>query len=687
MSKSQLEHHLQSDGLINSEELNVLARTPQTFPWAFIKTVLRMGILDEMELSAYISSHTDIPIAPRGFGHEIDTDVFKVFPKNLIPMLEAVPLGMSSHIIEVCVLDPLDDRSMSLLEFFLKGYDIAPVIASPTDLYEAIRLYFPDFIPSGTLINKLGQNEVHAATTQPKKPSRPKTKKVANPKIETDIAPSQPLVVEGFEDISLEPLPKGEDPFDLDGGFDSPPPSDLKLKFEDDGEVEETEPLDVVLEIDDEVQPEEDIEFDTQNMAADDSESGQDIDLPEIEASAPPNKELQQEDTVEYAYSFDGFDEEAPDTAVENISQSASRSESPSETIVIDHDADDLIPEDFDSLDSGLMVQKETEESTEDIDLDAMGVDSVPQKETEESLEDIDLDSFISESLENSPPNLVEAAHTALSARQTSTDEIAINDESENEIEDLDVFGEVNDEVLLKKPQDILISERGETESEPDVVDDLFGGEPNVDLDSFALNGLEQSDPPEIKLSGESITLSDNLGSEVSEDKKLDVPDQSQVLSAERKSVPQEAVEGARFAAIINQTLMKLSMMGSRKAGGEALKKQLEPLNINLSFKLTKTTEPESYGGLKISHEAYLNIVENIPKDNALSSSFNQLDLKEKPKNSLNPENNCYYLTLSDAHTPQKTIVTLCVDSHLDSEYHRTALLNISKKLLSLPDI
>ena len=162
MGVSGLGSLLVREGLLTETDRKTIAGTCGQSSWAFAKTILAMGLLDEDELAAFFADHTQYSVAERDFIDQIDNAVLDQIDARMIARLEMLPMRSSGQGAQVAVVDPLDRGTIRQLEFFT-GLEIEPVIAPISQIYEGLAYLTDEFKPHRTNLQNFLKN--HAATS------------------------------------------------------------------------------------------------------------------------------------------------------------------------------------------------------------------------------------------------------------------------------------------------------------------------------------------------------------------------------------------------------------------------------------------------------------------------------------------------------------------------------------------
>lgn len=162
MGSSKLGRLLVEENLLSEKDRRIIVNSCGASPYAFAKSILSLGLLDEMELTAFISQQSGLDIAPKELKNHIRSKALSAIEPDLLKNLEVIPVDLEDNQLMVACLDPLDGETVHQLEFFTNK-TIVPIIATYSDLYESIQAYFPDFEVAKTDFENLVLNHVETA--------------------------------------------------------------------------------------------------------------------------------------------------------------------------------------------------------------------------------------------------------------------------------------------------------------------------------------------------------------------------------------------------------------------------------------------------------------------------------------------------------------------------------------------
>lgn len=160
MGASGLGSLLVKEGLLTEQDRLTINRTCGQGSWAFAKSILTMGLLDEEELAAFVAERTRFRVAAKNFLQRFDAGIAQRVDGRMCSRLEILPLSLEGHRLTVAVADPLDKATLAQLEFFT-GFEIVPLIAPLSQIYEGLTRLNPEFKPRFSALSNFLRN--HAA--------------------------------------------------------------------------------------------------------------------------------------------------------------------------------------------------------------------------------------------------------------------------------------------------------------------------------------------------------------------------------------------------------------------------------------------------------------------------------------------------------------------------------------------
>jgi type IV pilus assembly protein PilB len=102
--------------------------------------LVALGFVKEAEITALLSKQFGVPsIAIRQF--EIDASVIKLVPAETAQKYQIIPLSRSGATLTIAMTDPTNVFAMDDIKF-MTGYNVEPVVASETEVEEALQHYY-----------------------------------------------------------------------------------------------------------------------------------------------------------------------------------------------------------------------------------------------------------------------------------------------------------------------------------------------------------------------------------------------------------------------------------------------------------------------------------------------------------------------------------------------------------------
>jgi type IV pilus assembly protein PilB len=163
---------LLEQGKLTPDQLDQALRSRSDARERLGQTLVRLGMLDEGEVSALLAQQFGLPIAEAERLSQAEPDAVRLIPEHLARQAGLLALAKSGDTLEVAVGDPLDVVSLDHLRA-LTGCTIKVWVARPSDVREAVDEYYQQIRASekvGEILDKLdltsgdGDEEVDLAT-------------------------------------------------------------------------------------------------------------------------------------------------------------------------------------------------------------------------------------------------------------------------------------------------------------------------------------------------------------------------------------------------------------------------------------------------------------------------------------------------------------------------------------------
>lgn len=127
-------------GLITHEQLEQGLKEHKKTGQFLGTTLLKLDFIKEEKLYPILSKQLNIPYI-KIKDLKIDADILKKVPAKFACHYNLMPLKFENNSLTVAITDPLDIRTLDDLKLFL-GCDVIGVLASESDIIEAIRKYY-----------------------------------------------------------------------------------------------------------------------------------------------------------------------------------------------------------------------------------------------------------------------------------------------------------------------------------------------------------------------------------------------------------------------------------------------------------------------------------------------------------------------------------------------------------------
>jgi energy-converting hydrogenase Eha subunit H len=92
MGASGLGTLLVKEGFLTEQDRITITKTCGQGSWAFAKSILTMGLLDEDELAAFFAERTRYMVAPKNFLERLDLRITDQIDRRMVSRLEVLPL-------------------------------------------------------------------------------------------------------------------------------------------------------------------------------------------------------------------------------------------------------------------------------------------------------------------------------------------------------------------------------------------------------------------------------------------------------------------------------------------------------------------------------------------------------------------------------------------------------------------
>ena len=102
--------------------------------------LVSLGFVKEAEITALLSKQFGVPSIAIG-QFEIDPAVIKLVPAETAQKYQIIPLSRSGATLTIAMTDPTNVFAMDDIKF-MTGYNVEPVVASETEVDEALQRYY-----------------------------------------------------------------------------------------------------------------------------------------------------------------------------------------------------------------------------------------------------------------------------------------------------------------------------------------------------------------------------------------------------------------------------------------------------------------------------------------------------------------------------------------------------------------
>ena len=169
-----------------------------------IPTIINLGLIDDADLSIFISEQLKVPLADRSLMENIPDPIIKSIAKDLVDEFDLMPIGMEKNALKVAMVDPTDQACISELRFFL-GKKITPMVASLANIHEAQSKYYHLKRPEKKLLKPSSPKPVSPPPKNEGQDASPTS--VASSSFQStaysSVPPKKEIKSDPFEDITI----------------------------------------------------------------------------------------------------------------------------------------------------------------------------------------------------------------------------------------------------------------------------------------------------------------------------------------------------------------------------------------------------------------------------------------------------------------------------------------------------
>src|SRR5687767_5396496 len=102
--------------------------------------LIKLGYVKDDEITALLSKQYGVPSIALG-SFDVDAAVVKLVPAETAQKYQIVPLSRSGATLTIAMTDPTNVFAMDDIKF-MTGYNVEPVVASETEVDEALQRYY-----------------------------------------------------------------------------------------------------------------------------------------------------------------------------------------------------------------------------------------------------------------------------------------------------------------------------------------------------------------------------------------------------------------------------------------------------------------------------------------------------------------------------------------------------------------
>ncbi len=131
---------LVSSKLLTEDQLQKALMTQKKEGGRFGKVLIQLGFIDEIQIARFFSRQWGVPLVDLT-KIDIDPLVIKLIPADMIRKHLVLPIKRLGTTVSLAMIDPTDVFAIEDIKF-ITGYNVEPIIATETALFEKIEKYY-----------------------------------------------------------------------------------------------------------------------------------------------------------------------------------------------------------------------------------------------------------------------------------------------------------------------------------------------------------------------------------------------------------------------------------------------------------------------------------------------------------------------------------------------------------------
>src|SRR6202790_1614713 len=139
---SRLGEILIKESLITSEQLRQALEHQKSSGGRLGTCLMKLGLITEDEITGVLSRQYGVPSINLKF-YEVDASVIKMIPQGTAVRYQIVPLSRVGSTLTIAMTDPTNVFAMDDIKF-ITGFNVAPAVASQTQIAAAIHKFYGD---------------------------------------------------------------------------------------------------------------------------------------------------------------------------------------------------------------------------------------------------------------------------------------------------------------------------------------------------------------------------------------------------------------------------------------------------------------------------------------------------------------------------------------------------------------
>ncbi|MBU1984229.1 Flp pilus assembly complex ATPase component TadA, partial [bacterium] len=137
---SRLPNLLLNNNIITQEQFLLFKSRQKDSGNSVVTELCKLGVVDEVQVASFLASYYDLPVVDLEAA-EISENVRKLLSPEFIQKHQVLPVQRNGKTLKVALVDPSIDFVIEDIKF-ITGLNVQPVVATETQFFRAIELYY-----------------------------------------------------------------------------------------------------------------------------------------------------------------------------------------------------------------------------------------------------------------------------------------------------------------------------------------------------------------------------------------------------------------------------------------------------------------------------------------------------------------------------------------------------------------